>query len=81
VRWPTPSGSTYGAIGRPWDVELGAITAPVKVFQGDADPMVPERHSRELAQRIAGAELVVWPGEGHLGVITHVGDILDWLVS
>jgi pimeloyl-ACP methyl ester carboxylesterase len=71
----------YRAIGQPWGVDLAAITAPVKVFQGDADPMVPVRHSQELAQRVRGAELVIWPGEGHLATVTHVREILDFLAT
>jgi hypothetical protein len=39
--------------------------------------MVPLRHGEALAERVPGAQLTVWPGEGHLGAITHVGDILD----
>jgi pimeloyl-ACP methyl ester carboxylesterase len=69
----------YRAIGQPWGVDLAAVTAPLKVFQGDADPMVPARHSQELAQRVRGAELVMWPGEGHLATVSHVREILDWL--
>ena len=71
----------YRAIGQPWGVDLAAITMPVKVFQGDADTMVPVRHAHVLAERIPGADLVVWPGEGHLGTITHVEEILDWLAQ
>jgi pimeloyl-ACP methyl ester carboxylesterase len=70
----------YRAIGQPWGVDLGTITAPTRVFQGTADTMVPSRHAEGLAARIPGAELVTWPGEGHLGTITHVEEILDWLV-
>lgn len=69
----------YRAIGGPWEVDLGAITVPVKIFQGDEDTMVPLRHAQELARRLPGAELEVWPGEGHLGPVTHVGEILDWV--
>ena len=43
--------------------------------------MVPRRHSEELAERIAGAQLTLWPGEGHLGTINHVEEILDWLAA
>jgi pimeloyl-ACP methyl ester carboxylesterase len=71
----------YRAIGQPWGVELGAMTAPIKIFQGDADPMVPARHSRELAKRVPEAELVIWPGEGHLAMVTHVSEVIDWLVA
>jgi pimeloyl-ACP methyl ester carboxylesterase len=71
----------YRAIGGRWGVDLDAVAAPVHVYQGTADTMVPPRHSEELAKRIAGAELTLWPGEGHLGTITHVEEILDWLAA
>jgi pimeloyl-ACP methyl ester carboxylesterase len=71
----------YRAIAQPWGVDFGSLTMPTRVFQGDADSMVPLRHAEELVQRIAGSELVVWPGAGHLGTITHVEEILDWLAS
>jgi pimeloyl-ACP methyl ester carboxylesterase len=43
--------------------------------------MVPLRHAEALAERIPHAELVTWPGEGHLGTIAHVDEILTWLAS
>jgi pimeloyl-ACP methyl ester carboxylesterase len=70
----------YQAIGQPWGVDLGAIRGRVVVFQGDEDTMVPLRHAQELVARIPGAELVVWPGAGHLGTVAHVDEILDVLV-
>src|SRR4030081_2020592 len=69
----------YRAIGQPWGIDLAAISAPVKIFQGESDTMVPPRHSEELARRISGCQLSIWPGEGHLGTITHVDEILEWL--
>jgi fermentation-respiration switch protein FrsA (DUF1100 family) len=71
----------YRAIGQPWGIDVTSVSVPVKVFQGDDDPMVPPRHSQELASRVRGAELVMWPGEGHLATITHVDEILDWLAA
>jgi len=71
----------YRAIGGRWGVDLDGVTAPVHIFQGTADTMVPARHSEALAKQITGAELTLWPGEGHLGTITHVDEILDWLVA
>jgi pimeloyl-ACP methyl ester carboxylesterase len=71
----------YAAIAEPWGVDLDAITGPVRIYQGDADTMVPPRHSEELAERLKGADLVVWPDEGHLATVTHVGEILDWLAE
>lgn len=69
----------YRAVGAPWGVDLGATTAPTRIFQGSDDTMVPARHADELARRIPGSELVTWPGEGHLATIDHVDEILDWL--
>lgn len=69
----------YAAIAQPWGVDVESIAVPVAIFHGDADTMVPLRHGQELAKRVAPSTLTVWPGEGHLGTITHVGEILDVL--
>lgn len=69
----------YAAIARPWGFDLGSIETPMAVFHGDADTMVPLRHGEELAERVPGATLTVWSGAGHLGTISHVGDVLDAL--
>jgi pimeloyl-ACP methyl ester carboxylesterase len=68
----------YRTIAKPWGVDLGH-TAPLTIFQGDADTMVPLRHAQTLAEHLPEATLVVWPGEGHLGTITHIEEILDVL--
>jgi pimeloyl-ACP methyl ester carboxylesterase len=69
----------YAALAQPWGVTIETIGVPLEIFHGDDDPMVPLRHSEELAKRAPGAHLVVWPREGHLGTITHVGEVLDAL--
>jgi pimeloyl-ACP methyl ester carboxylesterase len=69
----------YRVAAGAWHVDLDAITAPVRIWHGDADTEVPLRHGLELARRIEGAEFVRWPGEGHLATVTHVAEILDWL--
>jgi pimeloyl-ACP methyl ester carboxylesterase len=69
----------YIALAKPWNVDLAQTRAPVWIFHGDADSMVPLAHSQALATRVPNARLVVWPGEGHLGTISHAGDILDVL--
>jgi pimeloyl-ACP methyl ester carboxylesterase len=71
----------YAAIAEPWGVDPQRITAPTTIWQGSADTMVPLRHAEVLAERIPGAELVVWPGEGHLGTVTHVEEILAALAA
>jgi 3-oxoadipate enol-lactonase len=44
---------------------LGAIRCPTLVLAGDEDILLPVSFSKELAQAIAGAKLVVLPGTGH----------------
>ncbi len=45
---------------------LGEITTPTFVLVGEADVMTPPRFATFLAERIAGARLVVVPGTGHM---------------
>jgi pimeloyl-ACP methyl ester carboxylesterase len=66
----------YRAIAQPWHVDLSSIRAPVTIFHGDVDPMVPLSHAEALANAIPNAKLIVWPGAGHLGTIEHVDEIL-----
>ena len=69
----------YRSLSGTWGVDFGAITVPVQIFQGTADTMVPLHHAESLHARIPQSRLVTWPDEGHLGPITHVDEILDWL--
>jgi pimeloyl-ACP methyl ester carboxylesterase len=71
----------YRALGGLWNVDLTAITVPTRIFQGSEDTMVPPRHSKELADRLATAELIEWPGEGHLATVSHVDEVLGWLAE
>jgi pimeloyl-ACP methyl ester carboxylesterase len=45
---------------------LGEIGAPTLVIHGDADPLVPLENGRYLAEHIAGAQLIVYEGVGHI---------------
>jgi 3-oxoadipate enol-lactonase len=45
---------------------LDAIECPTLVLHGDGDRVVDPRNAGLLAERIAGARLVVLPGTGHL---------------
>lgn len=44
---------------------LGAISAPTLVTVGELDLVLPERFSRAIVERIAGARLIVVPEAGH----------------
>jgi pimeloyl-ACP methyl ester carboxylesterase len=47
-----------------WDVDLTAVTAPVRLVYGERDQMVPPAHGEWLHQRLPTSELHVVPG-GH----------------
>jgi len=69
----------YAALAQPWGVAVEQTEIPLALFHGDADTMVPLRHSEELAARVPTARLTVWPAAGHLGTVAHVGEVLDRL--
>jgi pimeloyl-ACP methyl ester carboxylesterase len=69
-RIPTQPAGYYGqlqaATGHDtWD-ELPSLRVPTLVVHGESDLLVPTENGRLLAQRIAGAELVLVPGAGHM---------------
>jgi pimeloyl-ACP methyl ester carboxylesterase len=68
------------ALMRPWGFDPAAITAPVLICHGEADRMVPIGHSRWLADRIPSAQLMSYPGDGHVTVLDSAAvPALDWL--
>ncbi|MBM9509796.1 alpha/beta fold hydrolase [Actinacidiphila acididurans] len=57
-----------------WGFDLDAVTAPVSVWQGAEDRMVPFTHGRWLADRLAGATAHLLPAEGHLSLMLGAFD-------
>ena len=51
-----------------WGFDIGHISVPVQLWQGDDDFMVPHSHSLWLASKIPTAEVKFTPGEGHLSL-------------
>jgi pimeloyl-ACP methyl ester carboxylesterase len=66
-----------------WGFELDRRNAaPVAVWQGDQDRMVPYAHGQWLAAHVPGARVHLKPGEGHLSLqLTGLEDILDDLLD
>lgn len=60
--------------------KLRRIQAPTLVFGAEKDKIVPAYHSEELAKGIPGAELKLYPGQGH-GLILAQPDKLGPFVA
>jgi pimeloyl-ACP methyl ester carboxylesterase len=56
-------------LGKPHD--LGKITQPTFVANGDNDVMVATSQSHTLAERIPNAELTIYPDSGHGGIFQY----------
>ena len=65
-----------------WGFALDTPGAPVAVWQGDGDRMVPPAHGAWLAAHLPGARARLLAGEGHLTLaVTSFGAILDDLLA
>lgn len=73
----------YRLWASPWHLDWAAITAPVEIFQGEDDAMVPMHHAEDIAARLpAGVgHLHRLPATGHLSIQDHVADVFDALVT
>lgn len=56
--------------------DLGVIRVPALVANGDRDRMVPTSNTYDLARRIPGAELVIYPDAGHGGIFQNHADFV-----
>lgn len=70
------------AFTQPWGFELEAVRAPVSVWQGELDLMVPVAHSQWLMEHLPQANGRVVPGHGHISLVARYRDeVLDDLLS
>jgi pimeloyl-ACP methyl ester carboxylesterase len=51
--------------------DLGVITQPTLIANGDNDRMVPSVLSQDLHRRIPGSELIIYPDAGHGGIFQY----------
>ena len=67
-----------GLEARPWDVELDAIEAPVDVWHGHKDTLVPIGQGQALTRAIPTAIPRLLPEEGHISLrVNHIRAILE----
>jgi pimeloyl-ACP methyl ester carboxylesterase len=86
----TRAGLEHGVYGwfdddlaaiRDWGFELADVSAPVTIWQGAEDRMVPFKHGEWLAAHVPGAEARLLRDQGHLSlVIDRYGQLLDDLL-
>lgn len=68
------------AFARPWGFDPGDVAVPVLVQHGEQDRCVPLAHGRWLALRCMHAQWRPYPGDGHVSVLRHGENALEWLV-
>lgn len=54
--------------------EVANVSCPTLVLAGTADPLTPPKYARFLAERIAGAELALVEGAGHMLPVEHAAE-------
>jgi pimeloyl-ACP methyl ester carboxylesterase len=70
------------AFTRQWGFSLDDITAPVALWHGDQDVLVPFAHGEWLATHIPHAHSNLRSGEGHLSLVSGgISEIIDDLVD
>ena len=66
----------YRSFGSDWGFTPGMVAAPVTVWQGEADGLVPIGHAERLADELPAGSLVSVPGAGHFLHATHGQSIM-----
>ena len=63
-------------LASPWGFSPADIVAPVSIWRGDLDTVIPLRHAYRLAEEIPNVRLRICPGEAHMLMWSHLGEIL-----
>ena len=68
------------AITRPWGFDVGSIPAPVTLYYGRSDTLVPATHGDWLAAHIPDATVDIQDA-GHLGADATIERQMAWLAG
>ena len=71
----------YLAFAAPWGFLPEDVTTPVRIYQGTADPLIPEEWGHLLTRRTPNGSLALYPDEGHFIALTRRRDVLEWLAG
>jgi pimeloyl-ACP methyl ester carboxylesterase len=66
---------------RDWGFRLDEVKIPVRWWHGDSDHIVPLAHGEHAVALLPDAELIVLPGESHLGGLGRGEDVLATLMK
>jgi pimeloyl-ACP methyl ester carboxylesterase len=69
----------YRLLDSAWGFDLADVVAPVQLWHGDADRVVPFARSEEMAGWLPNAVMHRVPGAGHLTIQLEIGAIFDSL--
>jgi len=67
--------------GREWGFSVRDVKIPIRWWHGDADHIIPFRHGQHMVSLLPDAELLVLPGESHLGSLPVAERVLEDLVE
>ena len=71
----------YRAVGGAWGFEPAAVTAPVQVWQGEADGAVSPSIGRRLVGVLPNATLELVPDAGHFLVLEHGRTVFERVLA
>ncbi|GAA2366257.1 alpha/beta hydrolase [Dactylosporangium salmoneum] len=64
-----------------WGFDPAVINRPALLLHGSGDRMIPSAHGEWLAGRLPAAELRIVPGAGHITIMRHAAEALEWLAA
>ena len=68
-------------MARSWEFDLTKVRAPMQLWHGTADDIVPIWVAESVAKRLPHAETRYLSGLGHLLLLSHMNDIIEQLLD